>query len=44
MFYYPTYNTRNVETGNALFIENGEVSRSEGSQIVEMKKLEYKFL
>ena len=38
-FYCPTHSTRIVETGNALFIENGENSGSEASRNVEIKEV-----
>ena len=39
MFYCPTYSTRIVKTGNARFIENGEISGSEASQNVEIMEV-----
>jgi len=39
MFYYPNCNIGIVETGNAKFIENGEISRSSIPQQVEIKEV-----
>jgi len=39
MFYYSTHSIKNVETGNAWFIENNETSGSEVSQNGEIKEV-----
>ena len=39
MFYYPTHNTRIIESGNARLIENGETSGSDTSQNLEIKEV-----
>jgi len=39
VFYCPTHSIRIVEIGNARFIKNGETSRSEASQNVEIKEV-----
>jgi len=39
MFYFPNHSMRIVETGNARFIENGEINRSIVSQDVEIKEV-----
>ena len=38
-FYYPNHSSRIIETGNAKFIENGEVSGSANKQIVDINKI-----
>ena len=38
-FYCPKHSSRIVETGNAKFIENGEVSGSANKQIVDINKI-----
>ena len=38
-YYYPNHSTRIVETGNARFIENGELSGSEEPRKVEIKEV-----
>ena len=44
MFYCPTHSTRTVESGNARFIENGEISGSDTSQNVEIKEVRVQVL
>ena len=39
MFYCPNHSMRIVETGNARFIENSEISESTVSQDVEIKEV-----
>ena len=39
MFYCPNHNMRIVETGNARFIENGEISGSTVPREVEIKEV-----
>jgi len=38
-FYYPSHSTRIVETGNVIFIENGEISGSVKPRKVEIQKV-----
>ena len=38
-FYYPNHGSRIIETSNAKFIENGEVSGSANKQIVDINKI-----
>ena len=39
MFYCPNHSSRIIETGNARFIENGEVSGSTDKQIVDINEI-----
>ena len=39
MFYCPNHSSRIIETGNARFIENGEVSGSADKQIVDINEI-----
>ena len=39
MFYYPNHSMRIVETRNAMFIENGEISGSTVPRDVEIKEV-----
>ena len=39
MFYCPKHSPRIVETGNARFIENGDISGSDERQSVEIKEI-----
>ena len=38
-FYYPNHSSRIIETDNARFIENGEVSGSTNKQIVDINEI-----
>ena len=44
MFYCPNHSMRIVETGNARFIENGEISGSTVPQEVEIKEVRVQVL
>ena len=41
IFYYPNHSVRIVETGNAIFLENGEISGSNEPRKVDVEEINY---